>query len=66
MDKDKKVAETIIAPPPAKKQTFKGIVVPEEGLTIGTKKPTKYLKGATFVTDNESLYQNLFNAKKIK
>lgn len=48
------------------KKTFSGVVVPSEGLIIGTKKPTKYAKGSTFTTDNESLYQNLMNQRKIK
>lgn len=61
MEKDKKAEAKADV-----KKTFKGIVVPSEGLTVGTKKQKKYKQGDTFETDNESLYQNLFNRKKIK
>lgn len=48
------------------KAKFKGVVVGSKGMIVGTKKPVHYKEGDTFQTDNESLYQDLINRKKIK
>ena len=49
-----------------KKEVFEGVVVPKEGLKIGTKKTKHYKKGEKFSTDKESLYLNLIKQQKIK
>ena len=58
-DKDNKIEGTT-------KPKFIGIVVPDEGITLGAKKRLHYKKGDAFATDNESQYQNLIKQQKIK
>lgn len=48
------------------KETYSGIVVPKDGLFIGTKKQKHYAKGVVFKTDNKALFENLLKNKKIK